>query len=77
MSEPPLPPPQPPLLPVEVVRALADYCESNAHHMLSEVRLTLEGGPDALANLLSAVQANLSAALVLRESYDVDLDKYL
>lgn len=62
---------------VEVVRALADYCESNAHHMLGELHLAVDGGPDSLADLLSSVQAHLSAALVLRESDDVDLNKHL
>ena len=44
--------------------------------MLREEPRAAEAGPGVLEALLTAVQANLAAALVLRESYDVDLHKY-
>lgn len=69
-------PPTPPSLPDATVAALADYCESMAQHLLRETTRVAEAGPDGLENLVAAVQANLSAARVLRESYDVDLWKY-
>ena len=69
-------PPSPPPLPDETVAALADYCEAAARHALREVGRAAEGAPDGLERLLEAAHANLMAARVLRESYDVDTWKY-
>lgn len=69
-------PPSPPALPDETVAALADYCEASAKHALREVERALDGGPDGLERVLKAAHANLRAARVLRETYDVDTWKY-
>lgn len=69
-------PPSPPALPDETVAALADYCEASARHTLREVERASEGAPDGLERVLEAAHANLMAARVLRETYDVDTWKY-
>ena len=76
MNEPWVAPPTPPPLPDATVAALADHCEAMANHALREVSLATDGGPAGLERLLEAAHANLMAARVLRETYDVDTFKY-
>lgn len=76
MTEPWLPPPEPPLLPAGTVSALADHCQAMALHLLRELPQTSESGAQTLDNLLAAARAHLAAAQVLRESYAVNLWKY-
>jgi hypothetical protein len=63
-------------VPDETVAALADYFEASARRTLGEVARAAEGAPDGLERLLEAAHANLMAARVLRETYDVDTWKY-
>lgn len=74
--EPWVEPPTPPPLPDATVAALADHCEAMAKHALREVSRATDGGPAGLELLLEAAHANLMAARVLRETYDVDTVKY-
>lgn len=76
MTEPWIEPPTPPALPDATVAALADHCEAMAKHALREIPRATEGGPDGLERVLEAAHANLMAARVLRETYDVDTFKY-
>ena len=76
MPEPSSPPPDPPSLDLTTVRRLADHFEDMARHMYYIDRMhVLDRDLTPDSNLLAAVQANLTAALVLREAYDVDLDR--
>ena len=76
MTEPWIQPPTPPELPDATVAALADHCEAMARHALREISRAVEGGPDGLERVLEAAHANLMAARVLRETYDVDASKH-
>lgn len=47
-----------------------------ALHILEELPQVVDLGAQAVEGIIGAAQANLTAALVLRETYDVDLWKY-